>query len=257
MTRLINPAATDAAANALYDSISQFVQHSPGMYERLGKGTRLAFTGLPIHFLNLVRVGPHAELDEVDAFAKEMSTTGVPWSIEVRSDPDPALLAVAARYGRTSIDTFPLRVWDTDLLPSLPTAEVAGATVREIPGSEFEVFATAMASGFEIPKTVADVFAQPVLLDAPNMTAFVLEVEGEAVATGFNVIVGDYVGLFNGAVPPQHRGNGYYRSLVTARLRHAAASGARHAVTQNTSMSEPLYKSLGFLLAETWTYLRG
>jgi predicted acetyltransferase len=75
------------------------------------------------------------------------------------------------------------------------------------------------------------------------------------VATGFNIAAGDHVGMFNGSVPPQHRGNGFYRALVTARLRHAVASGARYAFAQNTPMSRPLYESLGFRLAETWTYL--
>ncbi|MBO0806162.1 MAG: GNAT family N-acetyltransferase [Nocardiopsaceae bacterium] len=63
------------------------------------------------------------------------------------------------------------------------------------------------------------------------------------------------MGLFNGSVPPRHRGNGYYRALVVARLRDAVAAGARRALTQNTPMSQPLYESLGFRAEETWTYL--
>jgi hypothetical protein len=106
-----------------------------------------------------------------------------------------------------------------------------------------------------MPIEVAAVIAAPALLDAPGVTAFVLELHGEAVATGLNVIVGDYIGLFSGSVPPKHRLNGYYRALVTARLTHAIASGARHAVVQNAPGSRPLDESLGFRLAENWTYL--
>jgi hypothetical protein len=250
----IDPAETDAAANAFYAVISRLVELSPGMYMKNGTaGARLVFTGLPLGGLNVVSVGP--DLDEVDAFAKELSAMGVPWSIQLRGEPDPALLDLAARYGRTSSSTEPLLVCDAGPLSSLPTSVPPGATVREVPGSQHGVFAAALAGGFGMPRAVTNVFALPVLLDAPGMTAFVLDLDGEAVATGFNIMVGKWVGMFNGSVPPQHRSKGYYRALVTARLRHAVASGARYVVTQNSPMSRPLYESLGFRLAETWTYL--
>jgi predicted acetyltransferase len=93
------------------------------------------------------------------------------------------------------------------------------------------------------------------MLDDPAISAFVLEVDGTAVTTGENIVAGDIVGLYNGAARPQHRRNGYFRALVSARLRHAVADGARFAVTQNTPMSRPLYESLGFRVVETWTSL--
>lgn len=255
MAALISP-LTESAVNAFYESISRLVACSPGMYERRTEsGTGLVFTGLAIPTLNLVRVGSRVDLEEVDAFAAEMSTKDVPWTVELRGEPDADLLAVAARHGRTSAFGLPLRVWDADLVHSLPASEVAGATVREISGSESEVFAGALASGYEVPRAVADALARPALLDAPDMTAFVLELGGEAVACGSNVMVGEYVGMYNGAVPPLHRGNGYYRALVTARLRHAVARGARYAFSQNTPMSRPLYEALGFRVVESVTYI--
>jgi predicted acetyltransferase len=81
--------------------------------------------------------------------------------------------------------------------------------------------------------------------------AAVLELRGEAVATGINVLAVRYAGMFGGSVLPGHRGNGYYRALVTARLADAVARGARHAVAMNSPMSRPLFESLGFRLAET------
>ncbi|WP_405585965.1 GNAT family N-acetyltransferase [Streptomyces sp. NBC_01190] len=256
MTQPIDSAATDAAVNALFATISRLVELSDGMRLRQGAaGTRLVFTGLPTASLNIVSVGPDADLGEVDAFAKEMSAMGAPWSIQSRGEVDSALLELAARHGRTSSSTLPLLIWDAELLPTVPASVPEGTTVREVRGDEAEVYAAALAAGFGMPKEVADLFSLPALLDAPDMTAFVLDLNGAAVATGFNIITGDQVGLYNGSVPPQHRGNGYYRALVAARLRHAAASGARYAFTQNTPMSRPLYESLGFQLAETWTYL--
>ncbi|MFH8224352.1 hypothetical protein ACH4C2_34780 [Streptomyces sp. NPDC018057] len=86
MTQLIDPAATDAAVNAFYRTISRLVELSPGMHQRQSAtGTRLIFTGLPMSSLNLVCVGTEPDLDEVDAFVKELSTTDVPWSIQLRT----------------------------------------------------------------------------------------------------------------------------------------------------------------------------
>jgi hypothetical protein len=108
----------------------------------------------------------------------------------------------------------------------LPAALPDGATVRKISGEDSEVFAVALAAGFGLPEDVARLMSRPGLLDAPGITGFVLDLRGEAVATGINVLAGHYAGMFSGSVPPGHRGNGYYRALVTARLADAVARGA-------------------------------
>jgi GNAT superfamily N-acetyltransferase len=249
----------NATANAFYATLSRFTQLCPGMLMREGAaGTKLMYAGIPMSTLNCVAVALDPDLAEVDTFTKEMSTMGVPWSIQTRGEPDAGVLDVAARHGRTNASTVPLLAADiAQLLPSLPTDLPAGTTVREISGQHGDVYAAVLAEGFEMPPEMAAVFAGPALLDAPDCTAFVLEVAGEAVAAGFNIVVGDQVGLYNGTVPARHRRHGYYRALVAARLRHAVAAGARHGFTQNTKMSRPLYESLGFELVEDWTYLGG
>jgi hypothetical protein len=256
MTELISSAAANAAVSAFYETIIRLTEYVPGAYERQGAaGTRLLYTTFPVPELNAVCVDHERDLGEVEAFAREMSATGMPWSIQVRGEAGPELTELAARYGRTAASTQPLLLWDAESLSALPTAVPHGATVRKVPGTEAKVFATALSAGFGMPKDVANVMSPPALFDAPGMTGFVLDVHGEAVATGFNVMVGDHVGMYNGSVPPWHRGNGYYRALVTARLADAVACGARHAFALNSPMSRPLYESLGFRLAETWTYL--
>lgn len=247
--------ASRSAEDAFFAAVSRLAELSPGMYTKTGaSGTRLLYAGLPIPNLNAVCPGPEPDWDEAAAFAAELAATGVPWSIQLQESSPPAARELASRYGLASAETVPMLVWEGDA-GVLPETLPSGARVREVPGSEHEVFAAALAAGYPMPKEVADAFARPALLDAPDMTAFVLDVDGEAVASGFNVLVGDRVGLFNGSVPPQHRRHGYYRALVSARLNHAIAHGARRAFAQNTPMSRPLYESLGFRLAENWTYL--
>lgn len=67
------------------------------MFRRQGAtGTRLFFTGLPGSTMNLVCPGTGPRLDEMEAFAAELSDTGVSWSIALRADADSALLSLAA-----------------------------------------------------------------------------------------------------------------------------------------------------------------
>lgn len=210
------------------------------------------FTTFPVATLNTVGIDHESDLREVEPFVKELSQTGMPWSVHVRGDVDPALRRLAERYGLTAITSLPLLVWDAR---PLPRALPAGAAVRKVSGAESAVFAAALAAGFGMSQEIANLLAVPALLEAPGMSGYVLDLNGEAIATGFNVQTGDHVGMFNGSVAPQHRGKGHYRALVTARLQDAVISGARHAFVQTTPMSRPLYESLGFRLAETWTYL--
>jgi len=261
LTELVDAAAANAA-DAWHEAITLLTRCVPGGYVRQGTaGTRLYYTAIPIPEINAVCVDPEPNLAEAAAFAAELSEHGLPWTIQVRGEVDPRLARLAARYGRTATSTLPLNAWHAGAPPAVNphramVREVAGAArVREVPGEDAATFAATLAAGFGMPREIAEIMCQPALFEAPGVTGFVLDLHGEAVATALNVVVGDHVGMFHGAVPPQHRRKGYYRTLVTTGLAHAVARGARHAFAQNTPMSWPLYESLGFRPAETWTYL--
>ena len=249
-------AVPNAAMSAFYAAMSRYGDILPGAYRRQASdGTRLIFTGAPTSNLNVVYVGPERILGEVSEFADELAKTGAPWSIQVRGEVDPELLDLATRYGKTSAEASPLLRWDAELLPTLPAEVPRGATVRKVSGAECDMFADAMAAGFGAPRAAVDALAQPALLDAPDVTAFVLEANGEGVATGHNIRVGDHVVMFGGSVPARYRRNGYYRALVAARLRDAVADGVRYAVSENSPMSRPLFESFGSRHFQTLTHL--
>lgn len=99
MTHLIGSAAADAAASALYRSFTQLEKYLPGAYSRHGVGgTQLRFTTIPIAEFNTVSVDREWDPSEVEAFAQELSATGVPWSIQTRGEPDSRLVQLGARY---------------------------------------------------------------------------------------------------------------------------------------------------------------
>lgn len=257
MTGLSDDAAADAAVNAYYETEARATQHIPGAYVREGAaGTRLVVWTIPDPKLNVVRVDGGWDPREVEDFARELSSRGLPWGIQVRGDADPELAALGARYGRTGTSRTPLlRADAAAALSALPAALPLGATVRVTTGQNGDEFAAMLAAGFEIPEDVARLMASPGLLDAPGITGFLLDLHGEPVATGLNVLVNDRVGIYCASVLPGHRGNGYYRALLASSLAHAVARGAKHAVSTNTPMSRPLFESAGFRLATTWTNL--
>jgi GNAT superfamily N-acetyltransferase len=256
MTEPISPAVVNATLSAYFETMTRLTEYLPGAYARQGDaGTRLIFTTIPVAELNAVWVGHNPDLDEVEAFAREISAAGVPWSIQIRGEVDPGLEKLANQYGRTVASSHPLLLWHAESLSTLPAATAHGAHVRKLSGAEQKLFAATLAEGFGMPEDIAGMLASPPLLDAPGITAFVLDLAGEAVATGLNVLAGDHAGMYCGSVPPRYRGNGYYRALVTARLADAVARGARHAFSLNTPMSRPLFEAVGFRRIETWTYL--
>jgi hypothetical protein len=257
---LIRPASVGAAqANAMvsayFETVVKLTEPIPGarLWEG-GAGTIARLTPLPIADVNFVYAGQDRDLGEVDAFAREMSASGLPWSLQVRGEVDLELERLADRHGKTVASTVPLLLWDAGSLAGLSAAIPAGARVRKLSGADCKTFAAAIAAGYGVPEEIPGTLYGPAVLDAPGVTAFVLELSGEAVATGLNVIADGHVGMYNGSVVPWHRGNGYYRALVTARLADAVAHGARHAFSRNTPMSRPLFEALGFRVAETWTH---
>lgn len=253
MAQPIDAVAAEAAADAYFASISRIIDLSPGMYmRREADGTRVMFTGLPSEIINQVAAGPESDLSVVEALVEELSAKEVPWSFLIRGEVGSDLTKLAARYGRTASLSYPLLVWDVGSLPESVTLD---ATVRELSGREHDVYGDLMVENFGMPREIVSFQARSEVLDEPGITAFVAEVAGEAVGVGFNTITGDYVALAGGAILPAHRRRGYYRALVTARLKRATSAGVRYAITRPTPMSRPLFESLGFRYAETWTIL--
>lgn len=247
----------DSAADGIIRNFGYLVERLPGaLDEGSPSGVHLYNFTVPISALTGVfALGPEPDLTVVAAFADRAVEFGLPWSIVTRTEPSQEILDIATRHGLTASHTTPLLARELTDVESVLVDMPQEATVRRVDGARREVFADALAAGFGMPKSIADVFALPSMLDDPAMSAFVLEVGGVAVATGENVIDGELVGLYNGTVRPEYRRRGYFRALVSARLRDAVARGARIAFTQNSSMSRPLYESLGFRVVETWTYL--
>lgn len=97
------------------------------------------------------------------------------------------------------------------------------------------------------------------LLEAITAPAIFVRVEvgGCSVGCGRAVISGDWVGLFDLAVDPDHRGRGLGRALADARLAWACQQGAQHAylqVMEQNTTARRLQSRLGFREAYRYWY---
>ena len=76
---------------------------------------------------------------------------------------------------------------------------------------------------------------------------FVAVIDGRVVGTSFAAFGDAGVNLFGGAVLPEARGRGVYRSLVQARWEAASARGTPALTVQAGRMSRPICERLGFV----------
>jgi N-acetylglutamate synthase len=242
----------DVAVAAWLRAIALCAETLPGGFHRTGAhGTAELVTGLPVATLNGVfQVGPVLDPEEIAAFAGSPRPAGLPWSLQVRGAAEADKIApIAAVHKLDQRTTLPFMLKDLTGLD-----EVTGE-VRRVSGAERDLYRRALAAGFEAPEHIFEGFTAPALLDHPATRSYVVEVAGEVVATSFGVLVDDLVGVFNIAVPPEHRRRGYGRLATAAVLREAYPDGARTAFLHASPLGVPLYAAMGFHTAETWNIL--
>lgn len=126
--------------------------------------------------------------------------------------------------------------------------------VRRATIEDCAVYQAAMAPGFEGSVELFSPFSSPSVLGAPRMTACLAKEQGIAVGTGFGVLTGDRVGIFNVTTHPDYRRRGYGRAMIETVLQDAYSAGARAGLSfMGLQTRAFLYESVGSSRAENWT----
>ncbi|MCO8270209.1 GNAT family N-acetyltransferase [Actinoplanes sp. TRM 88003] len=241
----------DTAARAYLGALKLLAgSQRNGYFRQTPGGTAEIVTGAPFPSLNgIVAVGLDPSADEIAELAASPRLNEVAWTIHVRGDDvDPRIVGVAGRHGLTGSMPLPF------LVRPLTEADAADVpTARRITGADSIAYQRTMAAGFEAPEPLFTIFAETAVVELPGASGYLVEVDGVPVATSFGVLVGDQVGVFNIAVPPAFRRKGYGRVATAAVLKDAYAAGARTAFLHATPDGLPLYRAMGFELAENWT----
>jgi ribosomal protein S18 acetylase RimI-like enzyme len=241
------------AAHAFRTAMERLVAVVPGsLHEIAPKGTLLAFTGSQIPLLNTVMSVSSTPFAAEIALLADKSVgypTKVPWTIRLRGEPDEEIVRIAETQGLKSQSLQPFM-----LRPLTVAPEQNGPTVvRRIPGGEYETFADTLAAAFGAPAFIISSLYTPSVLDAPEISAYVAEVDGIAVAAGLGVVTDGHVGLINIGTRPGYRRRGYGHQVTETILRDGYAAGARAAYLHANDEVEELFKGMGFQTDEQWT----
>ncbi|WP_305785485.1 GNAT family N-acetyltransferase [Symbioplanes lichenis] len=244
----------DRTAAAFFDAIGVLAAASPtGFAESGAHGTELLVSGAPMAGLNGVFTRARsADPAELARLAARLPATGLPWSIQVRGEAEPAVVALGEKYELHPSREVPLMI--ATEVEARPKA--TGVTVRRVTSAEQRLYAGTLAAGFGAPREPFDTLMSGPVLDAPGATAYLAEAAGEPVATAYSLRTGPFAGIFNIAVPPAHRGQGYGRLITEVAVREAFAAGVTVAYLQPSKMGLALYRSMGFTTIEHWTYLQ-
>jgi GNAT superfamily N-acetyltransferase len=205
---------------------------------------------IPIPSFNSVWPEDDAAASALGDAIAEIAAMGLPYSLHVRRGRTPAWEGEAERLGLLFRSEEPGMF--------VTREEFSGA---ELP--ELEIVSVKTADGLAQALAVfADGFAVPAELFAPLYDLEFLRLEGLAyylgrvgrtdVATGVGFTLGDAVGVFNIATPPQHRGHGYGAAITAAVVRDGFRAGARFAWLQSSPLSHPVYRRLGFRDVESY-----
>jgi GNAT superfamily N-acetyltransferase len=173
----------------------------------------------------------------------------VEWKHFAHDRPDDLLARLrAAGFEPEEPETLmalPLEAWDADATGALPV----GARIRTVSADQVELVTRVHARVW--PQHAGEIAARLAreLRTTPDLIHVVVaELDGEPASAAWSSFTpgSPFVGLFGGATAPEARGLGLYRALVAARLREAAARGARVATVDAGPMSRPILGRLGF-----------
>lgn len=225
-----------------------------GVLERAPSGALMSLTNALIPALNgVLDIADEPDPSEIAALAASAAVQATtPWSIQLRVSPSEEIRRIAAKHGLVRESTYSLMILHLDEKTAAAPSS-GGVRIRAVGADESEIYAEALAAGFEVDHVVFGNLNSPRVLQAAGVTAYLAEHEDAAVSTGLASIVDDCVGLFNIATPPRYRRRGYGRAMTRTMLHDAYTAGERIAFLSPSPMGLPLYESLGFRAALTFT----
>jgi len=243
----------DTAASALVRTWENLIRAVPDGWVLREGGAIGGITGVRLPTLNGVwaeRVDPDSSA--VAALLDRVAVTGLPHCLQLRPGSRPALAELAATRGMSRQEQDdPLMVMEDPAM--LGRAQhVAGLTIRQLGPDGAQLHASVAAAGFEAPREPFEQLVTPSVLRLPGVRCYLGEVGGHPVTTSVGVTIGAFVGIFNVATPPAHRGRGYGAAVTARAVADGLAAGAAWSWLQSSPSGYKVYQRLGFRTVEAW-----
>jgi len=223
-------------------------------FERRDGYDLVLFPQIPIPAFNAVwPLDDEAAADALPAAIAEIESLGIAPGVMLRDGRAPASAETARALGLTAEETEPgmLVAADNLAVPDVPDLEIVRVTT---PDGFAQALAVAVA-GFGIPAEILAPLYGLEIAALEGMSCYLGRVAGRDVSTSVGLTLGNDVGIFGVATPPEHRGRGYGAALTAAAARDGFAAGADLAWLQSSRLGLPVYRRLGFREVETYVLL--
>lgn len=212
----------------------------------LPSGGVMLLTGEPHPFGNFA-IGQSD--DEVEIITRELAATGQPACVIFADGLSTEAEKTAKRNGFAHEETMPAMAIEIDCLAACSLPE-SYRFERFEPDDDAEDWATAFAIGYELPRSVADVFSPLAVPIDPAPDAdiqfFRVSHEGRTAAVSALITGHGVAGIYCVATVPEHRCRGLGAFVTAEPLRAVRDHGYRIGVLQSSSMGHSVYRGLGF-----------
>jgi ribosomal protein S18 acetylase RimI-like enzyme len=206
-------------------------------------GTVALVTGMPIPTLNGVwAVHEDTPAREIDAGLDAVAVEGFPYCLQVRASARERAAAIAEPRGMVAGPDIPL-MWLAD---EPQAAAVDGLAIRQLTPAEATMHCEVAGPAFGAPPELLAQLITPEMLELAELRVYLGEQDGEAVVTAVSVTLGQGVGIFNVATPPDHRRRGYATAITARAVSDGFAGGASWAWLQSTEEGYGVYEAMGF-----------
>lgn len=240
----------------LHDALCEATRRLAGTledarFEPRSSYTVVSFPTFPLPSFNGVWVDGDTPLVELAEGLEELKDAEAPLGFLVRRRATQGVEGAVRELGFTSADRIPGMIVTADALQEAPSPDLEVLRIETADG--FAQSLAVAADGFGVP---AELLAPIYMLEVTSMDGFNVylgRADGKDVTTALGFVLGDAVGIFNVATPPEHRAHGYGAAITAHAVRDGFESGGTFAFLQSTPMGEPVYRRLGFREVETYT----
>lgn len=193
------------------------------------------------------RIGDDDVESVIDATLAQYAAHGLRFRWTVTPDCRP--LDLAERLARRGLRSERVVVLAA-AVDSLQIPEADGVTVERVGPETVELHAEVTARGWGVDPAPLLAYQRSVLADPTDDRShfFLARRDGEPIGIGNYVALARSAFLIGAVVLEAHRSRGAYRSLLAARVRHAAARGLKLVTTHaRATTSAPILARLGFV----------
>jgi len=205
---------------------------------------------IPIPSFNNVLPEDDAAASALEGALSDIAAQGLPPGLLVRRGKTPAWEAEAERLGLMVREEEPGMVVTAPELRHVDVPELEIVQVKTADGLA-QALAVA-AEGFGVPPDLFAPLFDLAFLEDDGIAYYLGRVGETDVTTGTGFTVGDAVGIFSIATPPQHRGRGYGAAVTAEAVRVGFRAGAEFAWLGSSPSGYPVYRRLGFRTVERY-----